>query len=104
MIDKQNSGGASRSNQDLDRQPKESTLPVTAVIGAVGAMLVCCLAPVLLISGASGFAAWFGGIDPLLAAGIAVAIFALVVVFRRMRKTALTETERAPTSVLKGDQ
>ena len=104
MGDKQNRGGASRSNQDLDREPEESTLPVTAAIGVVGAMFVCCLGTVLLVSGGSGLVAWLGGFDPLLAVGIAVAIFALVVVFRRLQKTTLTETERAPRSVLKGDQ
>ncbi len=79
-------------------------MPVTAAIGVVGAMFVCCLGTVLLVSGGSGLVVWLGGFDPLLAVGIAVAIFALIVVFRRLRKPSSTETIRAPTTALKGDQ
>lgn len=86
----------------MEREPKESFLPL-AIAG--GAMLACCLGPVLLVSGASGLAAWLGGIDPLLAVGIAGAIFIVIVLFRRKRRSsALIETERAPTTALKGDQ
>lgn len=86
----------------MERKPKESILPV-AIAG--GAMVVCCLAPALLVSGASGLAAWLGGIDPLLAVAFAVAMGAAVVLFRRMRQSALTGLKRSPpTTVSKGDQ
>ena len=86
----------------MDKKPKESFLPI-AIAG--GAMLVCCLAPVLFVSGASGLAAWLGGIDPLLAAGMAVAICAVIVVFRRMRRSSvLTKTARKLTPASKGDR
>jgi hypothetical protein len=86
----------------MDKEPKESVLPI-AIAG--GAMLVCCLGSLLLVSGGSGLVAWLGGFDPLLAVGVAVAICAVIVVFRRMRKSStLTKTERTPTSAFKGDQ
>lgn len=86
----------------MERAPKESFLPI-AIAG--GAMVACCLGPVLLVSGASGLTAWLGGVDTLLAAGIAGAIFVVIVLFRRKRRSsALTETERAPTTALKGDR
>ncbi len=85
----------------MDKKPKESVLPV-AVAG--GAMLVCCLGSILLVSGASGFAAWLGGITPLLAAGIAVAIGGVIILILRARKTAATKTEHVRTAELKGDQ
>ena len=86
----------------MDKEPKESFLPI-AIAG--GAMLACCLGTLLLVSGGSGLVAWLGGFDPLLAVGVAVAICAVIVVFRRMRKSStLTKTERTPTSALKGDQ
>jgi hypothetical protein len=86
----------------MDRKPKNNFLPV-AIAG--GAMLVCCLAPVLLISGGAGLAAWFGGIDPLLAAGIAVAAGIGIVLFLRMQKSASAETQRRPsTTSLKEDR
>ncbi len=86
----------------MEREPKESVLPIVI---AGGAMVVCCLAPVLFVSGASGLTAWLGGIDPLLAVAIAVAMGAEVVLFRRMRKLTSTRLERSlPTTVLKGDQ
>ncbi len=73
----------------MDKEPKQGFLPV-AVAG--GAMVICCLVPLLLVSGASGLTAWLGGIDPLLAVGIAVAIFAAIMLFRRMRNPASTGT------------
>ena len=85
----------------MDKEPKESFLPI-AIAG--GAMLVCCLGTLLLVSGGSGLVAWLGGFDPLLAAVIAVAIGAGIVLFRRRRKTVLTETDRTPTTSPKGDQ
>jgi hypothetical protein len=85
----------------MGKKPKESFLPI-AIAG--GAMLVCCLAPVLLVAGGSGLVAWLGGFDPLFAAGVAVAIGAGIVLFRRRRNTVLTENERAPRRALKGDQ
>lgn len=84
----------------MDKEPKGSVLPV-AVAG--GAMVVCCLVSILSVSGASGFAAWLGGIAPLLAAGIAVAIGTVIVLFRRARKTASSKTKHVPTTALKGD-
>lgn len=101
MGNKLKRGGASSASRDKDKEPKEGFLPI-AIVG--GAMLVCCFALVLLVSGASGIAAWFGGIDPLLAAGIAVAFGAVFVLFRRARKSTLTETDGAPTTALKGDR
>ena len=102
MDDQPNRGGAPQSKQDIDPEPKGSILPI-AIAG--GAMAVCCLGSLLIVSGAGGFAAWLGGIDPLLAVGIAVAIGAAIILFRRMRKSALTETEPVPpTKALKGDQ
>lgn len=79
----------------MDREPKGSLLPFA--LGG-GALLVCCLGPVLLASGGAGLAAWIGGIDPLLAAGIAMLVFAAAVVFRRIRKTVSTETRRVPAA------
>ena len=76
----------------MDRDPKESLLPFA--IGG-GTLLVCCLGPVLLVSGGAGLPAWIGGIDPVLATGTAVAVFAAAVVFRRIRKSAPTEARRA---------
>ena len=77
----------------MDREPKGSLLPFA--IGG-GALLVCCLGPVLLASGGAGLTAWIGGIDPLLAAGIAMAVLAAAVVFRRIRKSTPTEVRRVP--------
>lgn len=78
----------------MDREPEGSLLPFA--IGG-GVLLVCCLGPVLFVSSGAGLTAWIGGIDPLLAAGIAMAVFAAAaVVFRRIRKTAPTEARRVP--------
>ncbi len=85
----------------MDEEPKAGLLPI-AIAG--GAMLACCLGPILFVSGAFGFAAWLGGIDPLLAAGIAVAIGGAIVLFRGARKSASPKTEHAPPTALKGDQ
>ncbi len=84
----------------MDKEPKESTLPL-AIAG--GAMLVCCLGTVFILSGAAGITAWFGGIDPLLAVGVAVAVFAAIVLFRRMRKSASAKTQNEPPPAAKGD-
>ena len=79
----------------MDREPKGSLLPFA--IGG-GVLLVCCLGPVLLVSGGAGLAAWIGGIDPVLAAGIAVAVFAAAVIFRWIQKTTPIEARRAPAT------
>lgn len=84
----------------MDQEPKGSRLPFA--IGG-GALLVCCLGPVLLASGGAGLTAWIGGIDPLIAAGVAMAVFAAAVVFRRTRTAARTEVRRsAETHAPKG--
>ena len=86
----------------MDQEPKENILAF-AVGG--GVLLVCCLGPVLLASGGAGLAAWIGGIDPLLAAGIAVAAFAAAIIFRRMRIAARADTAHsAATYTPKGIQ
>ena len=85
----------------MDQDPKSGKLPF-AIAG--GAMLVCCLGSVLIVSGASGLTAWLSGIDPFLAVGVAVAIFVAIVLFRRMRKSASTETQHAPPPASKGDK
>ena len=80
----------------MDQEPKENILPF-AVGG--GVLLVCCA------SGGAGLAAWIGGIDPLLAAGIAVAAFAAAIIFRRMRIAARADTAHsAATYTPKGIQ
>ncbi len=84
----------------MDKEPKGSILPI-AIAG--GAMAVCCLGSLLIVSGAGGFAAWLGGIDPLLAAGIAVATGAVIVLFRRARKSASGKTKHLATTAMKGD-
>lgn len=84
----------------MDKEPKGSVLPI---VMAGGAMLVCCFVSILVSVGVSGFAAWLGGIDPLLAAGIAVATGAVIVLFRRARKSASGKTKHVPTTALKGD-
>ena len=85
----------------MDQEPKSGLLP--AVIGG-GAMLVCCLGTVFVVSGGSGLLAWLGGIDPLLVVGIAVVIFAAIILFRRMRKSVSTETQHVPPPAAKGDK
>lgn len=85
----------------VDREPKQGLLPF-AIAG--GAMLVCCLGSVLVVSGASGLTAWLSGFDPLLAVGVAGAIFVAIVLFRRMRNSASTETQHAPPPASKGDK
>ncbi len=85
----------------MDQDPKSGKLPF-AIAG--GAMLVCCLGSVLIVSGASGLTAWLSGIDPLLAVGVAGAIFVAMVLFRRMRKSASMEGQHAPPPAPKGDK
>ena len=85
----------------MDREPKQGLLPF-AIAG--GAMLVCCLGSVLIVSGASGLTAWLSGIDPLLAVGVAGAIFVAIVLFRRLRKSASMEGQHAPPPASKGDK
>ena len=85
----------------MEQEPKGGLLPLVILVGAG---MLCCLGPVLFVSGASGLAAWLGGIDPLLAVGIAVAICALIVLFRRARKSIFTEAERESPPALRGDQ
>ena len=85
----------------MDREPKQGLLPFTI---AGGAMLACCLGLVLIVSGGSGLTAWLSGIDPLLAVGVAGAVFVAIVLFRRTRKSASTETQHGPPPAAKGDK
>jgi len=85
MDDKSTRGEAPGRGQDTDRIPKESILPI-AIAG--GAMLVCCLGPVLFVSGAAWFTGWLSGIDALGALAIAVAVGGAVFVLRRRRQAS----------------
>lgn len=86
----------------MERGPKSNILPM-AIAG--GAMLACCLGSALIVSGASGLIiAWLGGIDPLLAVGVAVAIFVLILLIRSMRKSASTKTQHTSPPAWKGDK
>jgi hypothetical protein len=66
----------------VDEEPKFRSWPI-AVAG--GAMLLCCLAPVLLASGATWLTGWLGGIEPMSAFAIAIAVGITVLVVRRWR-------------------
>lgn len=78
----------------MDREPKPRTLPI-AVAG--GAMVVCCLAPILFASGAAGLFGWISGVDALSALAVAVAVGAAVVFLRR-RQRAMRADDSPPVS------
>ena len=71
---------------DMDKEPPKESVWLVAAAG--GVMLVCCLAPVLFVSGAAWFTGWFSGIDPLGALAIAAAVGGGVLILRRRRKAA----------------
>lgn len=84
----------------MKEEPKESILPFA--LGG-GVLLVCCLGSVLLASGGAGLTAWTGGIAPLLAIGIAVAVLAAAIIFRRVRVAVRAEAKHsAATHTPKG--
>ncbi len=74
----------------VDREPKQGWLP--AVI-AGGAMVVCCLGLVLVVSGGSGLTAWLGGINPFNAAAIAIVVGIAVLYVRRRRLRGITKED-----------
>lgn len=76
------------TDMDKNKEPQKENVWLVAAAG--GVMLVCCLAPVLLVSGAAWFSVtgWFSGINPLGAIAIAIAVGVAVLISHRRRKAA----------------
>ncbi len=74
----------------MAHDPKSGNLPI-AIVG--GAMAVCCLGTVFIVSGGSGTSAWLGGFDPFTAVAMAVVVAIAVFYVRRRRLRATTKED-----------
>lgn len=89
------------TDMDENKEPQKENVWLVAAAG--GAMLVCCLAPVLFVSGAAWFTGWFSGIDPLGALAIAVAVGGAVLMLRRRRQAAARDERPSSTTQAIGE-
>ncbi len=86
----------------MDQNPKSGKLPF-AIAG--GAMVVCCLGTVFILSGGSGLLAWLGGIDPFSAVAMAAVVgIAGLYVRRRLRGTTKEDPDIQQSQTFKEDQ
>ena len=81
---------------EMDDQPKGASLPMVA--GGV-LMVVCCLAPLFLVSAIASVSAWFGDLG--VGETVALALFAAALVYGAIRlrnmKNAVGADKSAPT-------
>ena len=66
---------------------------VTTAIVVAPVCAVCILGPALIGSFLGGFAGWFGGLDPLAVAGLAMAIGVLAIVIAKRRHAATPKAD-----------
>ncbi len=87
----------------MEQDPKSGNLPI-AIAG--GAMAICCLGTVFIVSGGSGMLAWLGGFDPFIAVAMAavVAIAVFYVRRRRLRATTKEDPEIQQSQTFEEDQ
>ncbi len=80
----------------MENEPKRASLPIIAG-GAL--MVVCCLAPLFLLSAIASVSAWFGGLGVGETVMIALFVAALVYGAIRLRnlKNAVGADKSAPT-------
>ncbi len=74
----------------MEQDPKSGNWPI-AIAG--GAMAICCLGTVFIVSGGSGLLAWLGGFDPFTAVAMAVVVAIAVFYVRRRRLRATTKVD-----------
>ena len=81
---------------ETDNEPKGVSLPIVA--GGV-LMVVCCLAPLFLVSAVASVSAWFG--DWSIGETVALALFAVALVYGAIRprksRNAVDAAKSAPT-------
>ncbi len=65
-------------------------LNIAGVAGGAAFMILCCVAPFVVFGAIGGLWAWLGGLDPVLAAGVAllIAVLAYGLIHGRKRAAA----------------
>ncbi len=79
-------------------------LKTAGVAGGAAFMILCCVAPFVVFGAFSGMWAWLGGLDPVLAAGVALLVAVLAYGLTRGRKRAAGACEEGANDARPGDR